>query len=361
MTERYANYSVEDFAGDEEFIRWAKYEQPEAHSIWNEVIREYPYQTDHIIQARRIVRELDHTFEAERYQDDANAIWQGIESGMDDNSGRFGWVTRLNSIYYLAAASILLFVGIGFWQTRNAGTQQLEVYTSLLEENALELREVVNTTNDTMDIVLPDGSRVDLAPSSRMSYEPAFAGAERKVILSGGAFFDVVKNPARPFLVYSNEIVTRVVGTSFFVKAFENDPSVTVSVKTGKVQVAGNARRSGAKAGKVMLVPNQEVVFSRKNMVLKRSLVKEPQPLLPVEELKQFTFSNAPVSEIFEALHKAYGIDIIFDGEVMASCKLTTSLSNETLFERLDVLCEAIDATYRIDDGRIVVDGKGCN
>ena len=74
-----------------------------------------------------------------------------------------------------------------------------------------------------------------------------------------------------------------------------------------------------------------------------------------------FSFSNAPVSDIFEALKKAYGVNIVYDKDMLAACRLTTSLSNETLFERLDVICEAIEAEYKVVDAEVIISGTKCN
>ena len=89
---------------------------------------------------------------------------------------------------------------------------------------------------------MPDESTVELAANSRIAYANNFDSAgTRDVYLSGEAFFKVTKNPCRPFRVFANEIVTKVLGTSFSVRSFEKDTVIQVTVRTGKVSVYSQA------------------------------------------------------------------------------------------------------------------------
>ena len=89
--------------------------------------------------------------------------------------------------------------------------------------------EQTNNSNKPQIITLSDGSSVLLQPNSKLSYPKIFTGNERKVYLSGEGFFEISKNPKKPFFVYANEIVTKVVGTSFRVKAYSDQPDVEVT------------------------------------------------------------------------------------------------------------------------------------
>jgi transmembrane sensor len=237
-------------------------------------------------------------------------------------------------------------------------------YTQLVSKAQTPLKEIINTTTTSNLVVLmPDGSKAMLKPNSRLSYSRSFTGVVREVYLSGEAFFDVKKNPKKPFLVYSNGLVTKVLGTSFLVKAYEKDEQVTVLVKTGRVSVFVNktSQSLDPEMEGVVLTPNQKVVFGKETEKLTRTLIEKPTLILSGQELHQFSFNNAPVARIFTALQKAYGIDIVFDEEVVANCYLTTSLTNETLFEKLDIICEGIEASYKVVDAQVVISSKGCN
>jgi len=363
MSKEYAVYTVEDFVKDEQFIDWVKLCHPEDGSVWQNLVKDYPYQAESIAQARQIVLHLDEASKLPVDKFDVEEIWLGIEDVISAEGERINRFFGLSRIHYLAAASVIFLISIGLWNYGYFKKQPASVYQELVLDSKIPLEEIKNKSTSPLLITLPDGSKVTLEGNSRLSYGKNFAGAEREVFLSGGAFFEVTKNPEKPFVVYANELVTKVLGTSFAIKAFETDQRVVVSVKTGRVSVFTNKSKTPntTEIKSITLIPNQQAIFSRKEEKLTRSLVEQPQLVISKQELLQFVFTNAPVSSIFEALKKAYGVDIQFDEELLSGCRLTTSLSNETLYERLDVICEAIDATYKVVDGQVVVAGKGCN
>jgi hypothetical protein len=72
-----------------------------------------------------------------------------------------------------------------------------------------------------------------------------------------------------------------------------------------------------------------------------------------------FDFNNV-IAEVFKTLEKAYGINIVYDAEVMKNCYLTASLDDEPLFEKLNLICKTIDAKYEQVDAQIVIYSNGC-
>ena len=167
----------------------------------------------------------------------------------------------------------------------------------------------------------------------------------------------------KPFYVFANEIVTRVLGTSFKVRAFPEDRDITVAVKTGSVSVRKKKKTNSVLSDEdIVLMPNQQAVYSRHSDKIFRMLVKDPKVILPEEEMKNIIrFDGAPVSEIFQALEKMYGVAIVFDPEAFSSCSLTTSGSGQSLYQTLDIICEAIGATYVVEDVQVKINGMGCN
>ncbi len=215
---------------------------------------------------------------------------------------------------------------------------------------------VVNNTTRPSRVQLADGSTVTLQPRSEITFAKAFNGNLREVRLIGEASFDVARDVNRPFKVYSGDLVTQVLGTSFIVKAYQGDKNVTVTVRSGKVQVYPT------KAAKktVILVPNQKAVYDKNNDEVVRDVVEHPEIILPKSNLFHMSFDETPVSQIFDVLRENYGIDIVYDKETLSKCSLTTAMSDEGLFERIEVICKAIKATYRVNDGVILIDSPGC-
>ncbi|MBA4850250.1 FecR family protein [Emticicia sp. BO119] len=362
MTKNYEKYTLEEFITDEDFICWVKYPTEESESFFQTLIKNTPSQAQLIHTARVAIQQLAVASKQEAPADEIPVIWTDIEGNLiGTQASRAG--LQISWKYWVAAASIVLVVSLGFWLNRNAWIKPTSIYTQLTKSSAKPIREVVNTSSSATAVTLPDGSEVTLWPDSRLSYNESFEGDLREVYLSGEAFFDVKKNAKIPFVVYANGLVTKVLGTSFSIKAFEQDKQVSVNVKSGKVSVFAQKsnQNSDPETKGIVLTPNQQVIYSKENEQLTRTLIAKPTLLLNSQELQGFWFKNAPIEEIFSALEKAYGVEIIYDKEVMATCRLTTSLTNETLFEKLDIICAALDATYKLIDAQIVITSNGCN
>lgn len=353
MTEKYQTYILADFIQDDAFIQWAKSPDAAGDVFWEQIAALYPHQKDVIAQARQTVLNLAELSRPAFDEEEAGLIWAQISGQMDDAPVsepvfRLGWVR------YAAAAVVVLLTA---WGIRHWYHEPETLYAQRTEQ--LEnVHEEINETGKEKTVQLPDGSRITLAQGSRMSFSGSMAGSKREVYLSGEAFFDVKRNPSKPFFVYAGELTTRVLGTSFTVRSFEKENVASVQVRTGSVSVEARAPR---KTQSVVLAPNQQVSFFRKEERLSMGLVRVPQPVIPQADLARFTFNNAPVSTIFDSLSKAYGIEIVYDKEAVAACRLTSSVQEESLFEILGVICEAIEADYQVTGAKIRISDPHCN
>ena len=133
------------------------------------------------------------------------------------------------------AASILLMLGAFTWIYT-----QKEVFsatTSTQQSIAKGMLEIQNFSNQAKKLTLEDGSQVTLQPKSKLSYPEHFNADKREVYLTGEAFFEVEKNPQKPFFVYSGKVTTKVLGTSFYVKNLDGIKKIEVEVVSGRVSV----------------------------------------------------------------------------------------------------------------------------
>jgi hypothetical protein len=203
--------------------------------------------------------------------------------------------------------------------------------------------------------MLGDGSIVTLRPQSELKY-PATFTTRREVYLSGQAFFDVKRDEHRPFLVYANEVTTKVLGTSFLVTAYPHEGHITVAVKTGRVAVfkPGQDRVTPQTGHEVILAPNQEAIYNKSNDALVSQAVEQPAALIlpPAQKVR---YEAAPVTQVLEDLIKTYGVDIRYNAADLADYTLTTTLSEQSLDNRIGIICKAIGATYEVKDGVISV------
>lgn len=291
-------------------------------------------------------------------QSETDAIEQRIWTEIKPSTG------ILYRPYLKVAATVTLLLMIGgalaltvFKQQESSPLAQVTV-----KKYDNQLIETKNNGTSAHLITLSDGSIVTLEPQSSIRYPEVFGADNRLVELSGEAFFNVQKDPSKPFMVYADEIVTKVLGTSFRITAFDNREEIVVAVKTGKVSVYQKEKASNSSNLKnVILTPNQQLVYKRSQEMLEKQVVPTPS-IVSVDSSSYFQmeFDGMPVTEIFEALERNYGIDIQFDERVLNACVLTTKMTEEGFYERIEVICKAINAEYTNADGAVIISSKGC-
>ncbi|MVM36820.1 DUF4974 domain-containing protein [Spirosoma sp. HMF3257] len=356
----YQNYTTDDFLQDTAFRKWVLQGTPSDDAFWADILRNFPHQRDTIQQAREFLLTLHEQVEADfPSEQQVDLLYKRIVENAHEAPVRplYSW-----SSWWVAASVSLLIVLSGWWFTqKNIVRIAKSDSTGMLDSRLFE--QVVNTSAAVLIVNLPDGSQASLEPRSQLHYRKAFADTIREVFLVGEAFFEVQKNPAKPFLVRANAITTRVLGTSFRVSAYDQDQQIKVMVKTGRVAVFSTQSRkyTDPEQDGLILTPNQQADFTKTDAHFTRTLVDKPIPIIPQTELQQFSFRNAPLPEILQAIEKTYGVELIFDEQQLSNCRLTTSLENENLFEKMDVLCEAIGATYKLVDAQIIIKSKGCD
>jgi transmembrane sensor len=287
-------------------------------------------------------------------------MWSRLQQrlGKPDNHRAFRWAKIAAAITAFAlACTAAFFLTDSFRNTQSA--EQIQKGTTGVMKG--EMISMINTTEIAQTVKLNDGTEVSLKPKSEIQYPRTF-GSTREVYLKGEAFFNVKRDTAHPFVVYSNEVVTRVLGTSFIVKAYEGSQDITVSVKTGRVSVSKNSVRTVKnEKNEVILIPNQKAVYDRLKDEVVRQLVEKPEIVKPAEEQMAMKYDGAQVVKIFDALEELYGVDIEFDQELLKNCALTTTMKEEGLFERIKVICEAIGARYEVQETKILITSEGCN
>ena len=283
-------------------------------------------------------------------------VWQRIAdrttlSPLSDtaSTSRASW--PVTSVRWAAVAILALGVGLSgtYWrQGRQAAAPA--------EATATRWVRYRNTLAHATRVALPDGSTVTLAPASSLKYPRAFAGAKRTVYLTGEAFFEVFHDAHHPFLVYTEQVVTTVLGTSFRVQAYAGQAEAQVQVRTGAVRVSPRTDGATGNAPSIVVRPNQQAVYSTVRRQLRRELVTQPVLLVP----QTFVFDDRPVAEVLTALQKAYGVAIVYDAAALRHCTINLSLGAEPLFDKLDIICETLGASYEKADGRILFHSQPC-
>jgi len=230
-------------------------------------------------------------------------------------------------------------------------------------DSAPDQHLIDNLTKKVRQIALVDGSRVSLFPGSVLGVDNNFDENERKVTLAGRASFEVSRNESKPFYVVTDEVVTKVLGTSFTIDAYPEAEEISVEVSSGAVSVYSNFGESVYEptGSGVILTPNQQAVYNKNDKRVFRTLVKEPRIIISKDEVNKIRFEGEAVSEIFRTLEKMYGVEIEFDEQIFSTCSLTTAVSHGDLYEKIDIICEITGAQYSVEGTRIVITGEGCD
>ncbi|MFT4032159.1 MAG: FecR domain-containing protein [Siphonobacter sp.] len=340
--------STDQFIANESFRRWVLENNPQDAQFWVQWIQDHPEQAHTVDQAKHLLRVLYEAFDqasSVELEQEAIRLEEALYSPTVHPFRRI-------SIWMSLAASLLLIVGISWYmlQERKPMPSVAIVPKEILEER-------VNGTNHPLVVTLIDGSSVILQPKSRISYQ--FSKQRREVFLTGEAFFEVAKNPGRPFYVYAEDLVTKVLGTSFTIKSCTK--KVEVIVKTGRVSVflkqelAKHQQDASLKG--LILTPQEQVILQAQQLTRHTISIKQ---LSTIIQPTSFSFKRTPISEVFDKLEKVYGIKISYDHERMKNCYLTATLTDEPLVEKLNLICQTIDAEFEQTNTEIRIHSQGC-
>lgn len=238
---------------------------------------------------------------------------------------------------------------------RNAAalfTIPLVIAIVFLSRNVQDQNEgvaVVQTISTPMGvkghISLPDGTQVWLNSGTKLSYPSVFAGKQRIVKLEGEAYFEVRKDTSCPFRVeMKNEMRVTVLGTSFNVSCYENDPAVETTLVEGKVVFRGNGQET-------VMKPSENISFSKEQgTVLRREV--DPGLYTSWKENK-LMFRNAPMEEVIRKMERWYGVTIYVENARVYNYYITATFNGENLTQVLDLLRISSPMQYRIDTNKV--------
>jgi transmembrane sensor len=343
------DHEIGNLLADESFVSWVLTPGDTNEASWTTWLAQNPGKRAVVSRARNILLSLNlkdamPPLTPEELAELTNRI--NVEINPVKHSTR---IVRLSRSRWIRIAAILLI----------AITATVLIYrNNRVRPNARQSSAITLITYTNSDIKpklikLSDQSLVILQPHSAISYPAAFSGSERRVHLSGEAFFEVRKIPIRPFFVTANHLVTKVLGTSFTVRAFPNT-TAKVIVNTGKVQVTKKDSLDKI-ISVVILLPNEEVAVDKGTAILQKKVLKFPSILSKEIALKVFSFNEAPLATIVEKLQLAYQVSITYDQEKFANSTVTGSLGNLPLDEKIKLICKVINAQYAIEDGIITI------
>jgi ferric-dicitrate binding protein FerR (iron transport regulator) len=378
----YRSYTLLDLVSDDDFIRWVQEGDAADRIFWEEWLRRNPDKAALVEEAKQVLTALRIESPSIGNKEVNQEIERLMRTLQEPHAGKplrpIRHLPRRRTLGW-AAALLAFTVGIFlFYRTAPGGKGNPFTgnfgYTAMTASR--HFIERVNGSGKPDTLLLPDSSVVVLAADSRISYSPIppDSSATRDLYLSGEALFKVVRHPHHPLRVFAGDVVTRVLGTSFLVRSFEKDSIIQVTVLTGKVSVSVQPHsdrpagaRSGGPSGGIVPGPhgiivtcNQRLVYEKAGQIFEKDLLENPLPLSPDLAGRRMVFEDTPLVDVFNQLRKDYGINIIFDSELLRKCTVTADLTGETFYRKLDLICSAVGAHYEMIDGQVLIQSAGC-
>ena len=191
---------------------------------------------------------------------------------------------------------------------------------------------------------LPDGSSGFLNAGSYIRFATVFKGKSREVILNGEAYFDVLSNPQKPFVVSGGNIKVVAYGTSFNVEAYPEDQVNKVTLVKGKVEVFGERNDKVRSLG--ILTPGEMCVYN--NEESSSEFVRVDASKITSWKEGKLTFINEPFNEVVKKLNRRYSVNIVIKDERLKDYSYLATFEDETLDEVLNLL--KLSAPIRIKE-----------
>jgi transmembrane sensor len=237
----------------------------------------------------------------------------------------------------LVAASLILVVILGWRFIINNNSSPVAAGKQIIHQDTVWKKFAAAATG--LHIVLPDSSLIELSPNSIIQYNNLFqTNGKRMVCLSGEAYFKVAKDKTKPFMVYTGDISTTALGTSFTIHAYDQQNIISVFLHTGKVVVQSADSINRKPANDMYLLPGDELFYNKqtylasiqsqkdqKHNLAKKKIVGEREVVYKPDWYK---FNDQRLNEVLDQLSFYYQVNIDYKAADISNCYITAQFSN---------------------------------
>jgi ferric-dicitrate binding protein FerR (iron transport regulator) len=386
MMDKYKDYSASDFLEDSNFLRWLSEPTPEDIEFWNAFLKRYPSQKEEIREATLIFK-LFYSRESQFALSEQYELWKRIQ--IESKAPKKDIFLRV--VKYAAILVLVFFSGaVSYyfyqdWGTKNQfqlvernpamdgeamviladgskvslekqmseisyskNGKQLIVNNDTIQQKSGSLKESMNTVivsyGKKSMIVLSDGTKVWLNAGSQLVYPAVFLKDTREVSLVGEAFFDVVKNPRKPFVVNSSDVKIRVLGTRFDISAYPEDKIIQTVLEEGKIDLKYTGNGIFKRDYVVEMEPNQMVEFDKVSRETNSSTVNVTKYISWKEGMLEF--DKVALIKAMKQVERFYNVRIFFDDPSIGAYKLSGKLD---LKDEPEKVLNVIKLTVPID------------
>ena len=243
-------------------------------------------------------------------------------------------------VRYAIAAVVAVLLVVGAYVS---GRRDVEVHFAEITTEA--------PMGSTAEVVLPDGSLVVLNAGSRIVYSQGFGMDNRNVTLQGEGYFEVERNENIPFVVSSEQMTVRVLGTKFNLCDYNENQEAAVTLVEGKVDVTNNHDQIH-----VEITPDMRAVINKES----HAMVVEKTSATDNTQWREgyLFFDEEPLADIARELERCYGVEISIQREELKEYKFYGKLPSRQLSieEVLDILSSASQINYSINGRHITLD-----
>ena len=257
-----------------------------------------------------------------------NVSLDNLRKKIDDQSRQ----KRLRLIRFIATpiaaaiAFLVLFFATTHLNTREGKVQQF--YTYITDKNK---------SHFTLD----DGTKIILNRNSRFTYSDAYGTDQRKVNLEGEAYFEVAKNKEKRFIVCCNDLEIEALGTTFDVKGYRDDHSVTTLLAEGSVRVSN-------KTDATLLKPGEKVEYHKNKQTFTKSAISDMREI-DFWRNNMLIFNSSSLAEIATTLERMYGVKVVFDSEKLKNVLFSGTIRNSSLHNVFYIISLTYPLTYELE------------
>ena len=211
--------------------------------------------------------------------------------GSQPSIKRFSWL-KMAAMWAIP----LILLGAAAW-FYSVATERAKLYSEVV------FMHKFTAYGERSMIILPDSSKVWLNGGSSLIYPSRFVSAERNVCLTGEAYFEVKKDKSRPFTVDVNQMKLRVLGTTFNVFSYPDNPQIVATLETGKVQITVANKKKP-----YILEPNEQLVLDSKTGDVELHNVNAPD--FSVWRVPSLYFEETKLIYAFQQIERTYNVKI---------------------------------------------------
>lgn len=233
---------------------------------------------------------------------------------------------------WVAAASVIFLIGLSVFFYQSA-------------QSVTETKEYATRLGQRAKVTLSDGTQIWLNAGSNLKYPNEFKGDIREVYLTGEAFFDVAKDKKHPFIIHTNKMDTKVLGTSFNVQAYPDQTTQEVSVLTGRVNV-----KSTVTDENVYVTPGQKVVFKSKSNKL-QAFKDIPVNTISLWRKNIMVFEETPLPEVIATINRNYNVAIEIKNKNLNTLKINGYFKELSADQVVALVCNIVNAEYKFEAG----------